>query len=145
MGFLFVGYDCGLGQLHVGAAAESCILESACLIFECCSDILEVGGDVGSSGGVEMHVQTGGELVEEMVYLVGGIGLGLGSTFRVAFAFGKPMDSHIALETVAGGVDRGRQYATAIGEVDVLRSGTMPEEEFRTCSGEVGSVFGACL
>lgn len=145
MGFLFVGYDCGLGQLHVGAAAESCILESACLIFECCSDILEVGGDTGSVEGVEMHVQTGGELAEEMVYLVGGIGLGLGSTFRVAFAFGKPVGSHIALETVAGGVDRGRQYATTIGEVDVLRCGTVPEEEFCTCGGKVGTIFGACL
>ena len=145
VGFLFFRDKCGLIQLHEGTTAEACVFKVAGLVFESCPDIFEVGGDVGSSGGVEMHVQASGELAEEMVHFAASVSFGLLATVGAAFAFGKPVGCHVSLVAETSGVDRTRQDAATIGVSHVLGSGAMPEEEFRTCSGKVGTIFGACL
>ena len=145
VGFLFFRDKCGLIQLHVGTTAEACVFKVAGLVFESSPDIFNVSGDVGSSGGVELHVQAVGELAEEMVHFAASVGFGLLATVGAAFAFGKPVGCHVALVAETSGVDRTRQDAVTIGVSHVLGSGAMPEEEFCTCGGEVGTVFGACL
>ena len=141
VGFLFFRDKCGLIQLHVGTTAEACVFKVAGLVFESCPDIFEVGGDVGSSGGVELHVQAVGELAEEMVHFAASVGFGLLATVGVAFAFGKPVGCHVALVAETSGVDRAWQDAATIWVPHVLGSGTMPEEEFCAGGGKVGAVF----